>query len=339
MRTLVKVEALSASFYHFWVVSRQFNGAITAGLSVGAAVREHIVTYARGFTSLISVCAVVLMLCGLMGCAGPSASLVADSPPSHDPFNAVGTADLSARFPTTEGQSEETGQNAKPLLFPGADTAAEAVPSSRAGPDAAMAPASFQQAAFVKGDSLDRAAKGDGVEINFDGADVQTVAKFLLGDILQLNFTVDPRVQGTVTLASSGPIPRKDVLPAFESVLRMSNAAIVRTGNLMKIVPLTGSYCRWLGRGSRRTGFRRIAGAVAIYVCGDGGEDCGKLSGSAGLDTRRPVPQSASDSGDDGRAPGGTRYGRDVRRRMAAQSVGRCLSAQIHFARDDDRRA
>jgi len=76
------------------------------------------------------------------------------------------------------------------------------------------------------------------VEINFDSADVQTVAKFLLGDILQLNFVVDPRVQGHVTLSSAGPIPRKDVLPAFESVLRMSNAAIVRSGNLVKIVPL-----------------------------------------------------------------------------------------------------
>jgi general secretion pathway protein D len=92
-----------------------------------------------------------------------------------------------------------------------------------------MRTASLQQAAFVK---------GDGVEMNFDGADVQTVAKTLLGDILQLNFVVDPRVQGNVTLASSGPIPRKDVLPAFESVLRMSNAAIVHSGNLVKIVPI-----------------------------------------------------------------------------------------------------
>jgi general secretion pathway protein D len=74
--------------------------------------------------------------------------------------------------------------------------------------------------------------------MNFDGADVQTVAKTLLGDILQLNFVVDPRVQGNVTLASAGPIPRKDVLPAFESVLRMSNAAIVHSGNLVKIVPI-----------------------------------------------------------------------------------------------------
>ena len=92
-----------------------------------------------------------------------------------------------------------------------------------------MRTASLQQAAFLK---------GDGVEMNFEGADVQTVAKTLLGDILQLNFVVDPRVQGNVTLASAGPISRKDVLPAFESVLRMQNAAIVRSGDLVKVVPM-----------------------------------------------------------------------------------------------------
>src|ERR1700737_2029713 len=79
---------------------------------------------------------------------------------------------------------------------------------------------------------------GAGVELNFDGADVQSVAKTVLGDTLGINFVVDPRVQGTVTLASTGPIPRQDVLPVFESVLRMSNAAIVHEGSLIKIVPI-----------------------------------------------------------------------------------------------------
>ena len=113
-----------------------------------------------------------------------------------------------------------------------------------------MRSASLQHAAFLK---------GDGVEMNFDGADVQTVAKTLLGDILQLNFVVDPRVQGNVTLASAGPIPRKDVLPAFESVLRMQNAAIVRSGNLVKIVPIpeAGPLARSAsGQGSRALVFR-----------------------------------------------------------------------------------
>jgi general secretion pathway protein D len=60
----------------------------------------------------------------------------------------------------------------------------------------------------------------------------------VLGDTLGISFVVDPRVQGNVTLASTGPIPRKDVLPVFESVLRMSNAAVVHEGNLVKIVPV-----------------------------------------------------------------------------------------------------
>jgi len=38
--------------------------------------------------------------------------------------------------------------------------------------------------------------------MNFDGADIRTVAKTLLGDVLKLNVLVDPRVQGNVTLAT-----------------------------------------------------------------------------------------------------------------------------------------
>jgi general secretion pathway protein D len=76
------------------------------------------------------------------------------------------------------------------------------------------------------------------VELNFEGAEIQNVAKTVLGDTLGISFVVDPRVQGNVTLASTGPIPRKDVLPVFESVLRMSNAAVVHEGNLVKIVPV-----------------------------------------------------------------------------------------------------
>jgi general secretion pathway protein D len=143
---------------------------------------------------------------------------------TSDATDSVRGADFSARFASAgDGDSGRSSESSQPFLFPGSDVE----PERPQDPD--MQTASLQQAAYVK---------GDGVEINFDGADVQTVAKSLLGDILQLNYVVDPRVQGNVTLASAGPIPRKDVLPAFESVLRMSNAAIVHSGNLVKIVPI-----------------------------------------------------------------------------------------------------
>src|SRR5262245_30637834 len=131
------------------------------------------VTKARGLTLLdiLPACGLVVMLGCLLGCAGPSASFIDDGKP-RDPLGAVRNADFSARFAAAEGQSQEggqSGQSTKPLLFPGADAA----PASRRDRDPAMAPASLQQAAFVKGDDLQDAATRDGVEINFDGADVQ----------------------------------------------------------------------------------------------------------------------------------------------------------------------
>jgi general secretion pathway protein D len=155
----------------------------------------------------------------------------------------VRNADFGARFPlASEGDSGRSRESSLPLIFPGSDT--ESDPQRGRDPD--MRTASLQQAAFVR---------GDGVEMNFDGADVQTVAKSLLGDILQLNFVVDPRVQGSVTLTSAGPIPRKDVLPAFESVLRMSNAAIVHSGNLVKIVPIPEAAGGAMSVGAGEPGF------------------------------------------------------------------------------------
>src|SRR5262245_18667465 len=174
-------------------------------------------------------CAAATLLCALLGCAMPdgrSDLRLTAGVASPDAIDQVRNADLSPRFPAAaDGQAGATSEPSQPLIFPGSAAEPE-VPRER---DPEIRVASAQPAAFMR---------GDGVEINFDGADIQTVAKTLLGDVLKLNFVVDPHVQGNVTLASVGPIPRKDVLPAFESVLRMSNAAIVREGSLVKIVPI-----------------------------------------------------------------------------------------------------
>ncbi len=115
-------------------------------------------------------------------------------------------ADLSG------GRSEPSAAQA-----PGAQTAAV---------DPAAGAAAVQGGAGAP--SLGVTSTAAGVEINFEGANIQAVAKTLLADTLGLNFSVDTRVQGSVTLVSAAPIPRKDLLAVFESVLRMSNAGMVR---------------------------------------------------------------------------------------------------------------
>src|SRR5882724_5464096 len=165
------------------------------------------------------------MFCALLGCAMMDATK-SDLSATHSPGvgDQVRGLDLSPRFPVDD-TSTTTRDPSQPLLFPGAEND----PEPQQNQNAYTRVASAQPGA---------ALVGQGVEMNFEGAEIKTVAKTLLGDVLKLNVLVDPRVQGNVTLASAGAIPRKDVLSAFESVLRMSNAAIVREGNLVKIVPL-----------------------------------------------------------------------------------------------------
>lgn len=201
-----------------------------------------------GLTHFFGVLAICL---ALGGCGGSNFASMASVAPVSDAMGSVRNTDFSPRFPlandTDSGKPAGTrernsGESNPPILFPGSDVAPER-PRDR---DPEMRTASLQQAAFLR---------GDGVEMNFEGADVQTVAKTLLGDILHLNFVVDPRVQGSVTLASAGPIPRKDVLPAFESVLRMSNAAVVRSGDLVKIVPMPEAGAGAISIGAGEPGF------------------------------------------------------------------------------------
>lgn len=191
--------------------------------------------HGRGLVGFTRACVIASTFLALGGCGAANLSSMASVAPADTTMDTVRNTDFSARFPIANDgnpgkpakmrESREPAESTQPFLFPGSDVQ----PERSRDRDPEMRTASLQPAAFMK---------GDGVEMNFEGADVQTVAKTLLGDILQLNFVVDPRVQGNVTLASAGPISRKDVLPAFESVLKMQNAAIVRSGDLVKVVPM-----------------------------------------------------------------------------------------------------
>ena len=179
---------------------------------------------------ILRVCAVGAIVCSLPGCLLSNKQYLTGAAP-HGAIDSIRSADLSAHSPVaTDRQFDTSNQSSQPLLFPGSAIEPAPVPHDlprKIGKDSERV-ASADPVVFT----------GGGVELNFDGADIQNVAKTLLGDTLGMNFVVDPRVQGNVTLASTGPIRRKDVLPVFESALRMSNAAIVREGNLIKVVPV-----------------------------------------------------------------------------------------------------
>ena len=78
------------------------------------------------------------------------------------------------------------------------------------------------------------------ITLNFEGADIRDVAKVVF-ETLKANYTVDPQVQGEVTVQTSRPLAQNQLLPTLETLLRMNNAVLVREGGLYKIVPAAGA--------------------------------------------------------------------------------------------------
>ncbi|WP_082747987.1 type II secretion system secretin GspD [Bradyrhizobium macuxiense] len=84
----------------------------------------------------------------------------------------------------------------------------------------------------------ERDSAGNGYDLNFENAPVANVAKVILGDVLNVGYTIDPRVQGTVTLASVRPVPKADAIYVLENALRMSGVALVRDrGGSYRLLP------------------------------------------------------------------------------------------------------
>lgn len=86
--------------------------------------------------------------------------------------------------------------------------------------------------------------------LNFEGLDIREVAKVILGDYLKYSYTVDPTVTGTVTFRTVKPIPIGTLLSVLEMLLRQNNAAVVKEGDIYKILPVSkirGSITPQLG--------------------------------------------------------------------------------------------
>jgi type II secretion system protein D len=77
------------------------------------------------------------------------------------------------------------------------------------------------------------------VSFFFDDADVYEVIQTIFADVLKVNYIVDPQVKGRVNFRTITPIPKDEVLPIIEIVLRMNGIGFVEEAGLYRIVPLT----------------------------------------------------------------------------------------------------
>ena len=139
--------------------------------------------------------------------------------PDVDVTDKVRSLDILPRYPTQAGTSTtSSGPRAEPVVFQGTEVTDVAAPRA--------------QTAAGGGGS------GNGFDLNFDSAPVATVAKVVLGDILQTGYTIDPRVQGTVSLVSVRPVPKSDIIFVLENALRISGVVLVRDTSGYRLSPV-----------------------------------------------------------------------------------------------------
>ncbi|WP_167740470.1 type II secretion system secretin GspD [Parasedimentitalea huanghaiensis] len=77
------------------------------------------------------------------------------------------------------------------------------------------------------------------VEVSLVNASISSAAQAVLGDALKKQFTVSDQVNGTVTIQSTGPIPKDALLELFSAALSANGARIEKSGKVLKIVPGT----------------------------------------------------------------------------------------------------
>jgi general secretion pathway protein D len=155
----------------------------------------------------VVICAALLSACNLTA-GGESGT----APP--DSTDRIRAADLQPRFPTPPEGANTGGRGQRDASYYGSGTAVQV----------AEAP-------------VPTSGGGEGYDFNFENTPVTSVAKVILGDILGVGYTIDPRVQGTVTLTSGRPVPKSDVLYVLESALRTSNVALVHERTGYRLVP------------------------------------------------------------------------------------------------------
>ena len=75
------------------------------------------------------------------------------------------------------------------------------------------------------------------IELNFEGADIREVIQGLAAGLC-IHYSIDPRVQGAVTLRTASKIRGQDLFPLFHQILRLNGIAAVKVGDIYHIAPV-----------------------------------------------------------------------------------------------------
>ncbi len=91
--------------------------------------------------------------------------------------------------------------------------------------------------------------------LNFESVDIRAVTQSILGDMLRESFSIHPQTAGNVTIRLSKAVPRTELIPILETLLRQNGQVMIREEGIYKVMPA--------GLGSRGSLTPQVATTVA----------------------------------------------------------------------------
>ncbi len=107
---------------------------------------------------------------------------------------------------------------------------------------------------------------GDDVSLNLVNVPLEAAANAVLGQALGLNYSVQPGMNGAVTLQTTQPISKQALLETFQTVLEAQGITLEQSGNLISVVPLGQAARRVTTLGDNGGVGPRVVAAPLRYV-------------------------------------------------------------------------
>lgn len=79
-----------------------------------------------------------------------------------------------------------------------------------------------------KGEAQVDELEGDRVSLNFERVPLRGLVQSILGDLLQVDYSIDKPIEGEATLHTGEPVPRSELIPILQSFLQANGALMVK---------------------------------------------------------------------------------------------------------------
>src|SRR5262245_42275380 len=97
--------------------------------------------------------------------------------------------------------------------------------------------------AAAQGEGDQPLGEEEAMVLNFERADIREVIHSL-ASALGISYTIDPRIEGQVTIRTTGKIAREDLFPLLNQILRNNGIAMVKSGDIWQILPVAEAKTR-----------------------------------------------------------------------------------------------